>query len=252
MIGMFDSGIGGLAVLRELHALNPEVAVLYVADQAYAPYGERSLEEVRDRAVTMAGYLIDRGASPIVLACNSASAAALHHLRDRFPDVPFVGMEPAVKPAAERTAVGVIGVLATDATFQGELYASVVRRFANGSRVVGQACAGLAAAIEAGDSDIEALARRYVEPLVEQNVDTIVIGCTHYSHIAPALRRLAGPRVAVIDPAPAVAKQALRVAGATERGSVRFGTTGDGARFATQLRDLGWQGSVVEEVPTWV
>ncbi len=249
---MFDSGIGGLAVLQALRAIDPEAAVLYVADQAYAPYGERSLEEVRSRAVAISDYLISQGASPIVLACNSASAAALHHLRDRFPDVSFVGMEPAVKPAAERSAHGVIGVLATDATFQGELYASVVRRFANGSRVIGQACPGLAAAIETGGPDVESLARRYVEPLLDQEVDTIVIGCTHYSHIVPILRRLAGPDVEVVDPAPAVAQQALRVAGTIDRGPVRYRTTGDAQRFAGQLRNLGVDNVAVEEVGAWV
>jgi glutamate racemase len=252
---MFDSGIGGLAVLRELRRLESDIDVLYVADQAWAPYGERSLAEVRSRAVAITTALIAHGASPIVVACNSASAAALHPLRDRFSDVAFVGMEPAVKPATERTRRGVIGVLATDATFQGELYASVVRRFANGSRVVGQACPGLAVAIEAGadGATTGSLARRYVEPLLTAGVDTIVVGCTHYSFITPTLRQIAGSDVEVIDPVVAVARQVLRLLDEIPRGKVWYRTTGDARRFAEQVRNLMYEDVEVEplEVGAW-
>ncbi|MCP3994418.1 MAG: glutamate racemase, partial [bacterium] len=156
-IGIFDSGVGGLSVLAEFRKLAPGHPAVYLADQGWAPYGERSLGEVRLRAVAITEYLISRGCGLIVVACNSASAAALHHLREVFPDVLFVGMEPAVKPAANQSETGIIGVLATDATFQGELYASVVDRHANGAEIVEQACPGLAAAIEDGGVDATAV-----------------------------------------------------------------------------------------------
>ncbi|MCX6068963.1 MAG: aspartate/glutamate racemase family protein, partial [Chloroflexi bacterium] len=129
-IGIFDSGVGGLSVLRAIRAQLPDVPVIYLGDQVHVPYGPRSLEEVRDFSEEITRFLLSRGAKLIVVACNTASAAALEHLRRTFPEVPFVGMEPAVKPAAEQTKSGVVGVLATPATFQGALYASVVERFA--------------------------------------------------------------------------------------------------------------------------
>jgi len=143
-VGIFDSGVGGLSVLAEFRRLAPGHPAIYLADQAWAPYGERSLEAVRQRSVAISRFLVQLGCELIVVACNSASAASLHHLRGAFPRVRFVGMEPAVKPAASQSERGVIGVLATSATFQGELYASVVDRHAAGMKVFEQACPGLA------------------------------------------------------------------------------------------------------------
>ncbi len=242
-VGVFDSGVGGLSVLAEIRRIAADLSVVYLADQAWAPYGERRLREVRSRSVAIARYLIDRDCDPIVVACNSASAAALHHLREVFSDKRFVGMEPAVKPAASQSERGVIGVLATEATFQGELYASVVGRHANGTEVVEQACLGLAAAVERLGPDhpetIELLAT-YVDPLLAAGADTIVLGCTHYPFLMPAIRRLAGDTVSVIDPAPAVARQAIRLVGEEPRraGKTTFLTTGDPAAFAVQVESL--------------
>jgi glutamate racemase len=240
-IGIFDSGVGGLAVLAELERLAPGHPMIYLADQAWMPYGERTLEEVRSRSEAMTRLLFDRGAGVVVVACNSASAAALHSLRRRFPDIPFVGMEPAVKPAAEQTAKGVIGVLATNATFQGELYASVVDRHASGVSIVEQACPGLAMAVERGDAVLsKALLSEYLPPLVDGGADTLVLGCTHYSFLVPEIRAAIGPNIRVIDPAPAVARQALRLL----PGRVRTGdhtdylTTGDPTVFASRIREL--------------
>ena len=154
-IGMFDSGVGGLSIYRETRVL-PGHDVIYLADQGYGMYGERSLAEVSQRCETVARYLIDHGASTIVVACNSASAAALHSLRTQFPEVAFVGMEPAVKLATRLSRNGKIGVLATDATFQGELFASVVDRHAADHEVITKPCPGLAAAIEGGDPATDA------------------------------------------------------------------------------------------------
>ncbi len=241
-IGIFDSGVGGLSVLAEFRKLAPEHPVVYLADQAWAPYGERSLIAVRDRSVAIARFLMQRECELIVVACNSASAAALHHLRRVFPSVRFVGMEPAVKPAASQSERGVIGVLATDATFQGELYASVVDQHANGTEVVEQACPGLAGAVERLGVDAEEttkLLTRYLGPLVDAGIDTLVLGCTHYPFLMSAIRRLVGDRIAVIDPAPAVAKQTARILDGFETGGTTdFLTTDDAAIFERQIDRL--------------
>lgn len=239
-IGVFDSGVGGLRVLGEIRSLLPDAALVYVADQAFSPYGERGLDAVRDRAFAVSSYLIGEGATTVVVACNSASAAALHELRDRHPMISFVGMEPAVKPAAGTTRRGTIGVLATEATFQGELFSSVVDRHARGVSVVARACPGLAAAIEDGD-DVGDLVRRYTADVVGRGADTIVLGCTHYSFVADQIRAIAGEDVDVIDPAPAVARQAARVhPGTNDQGSrsTHYLTTGDPERLATQIERL--------------
>ncbi|RME06215.1 MAG: glutamate racemase, partial [Anaerolineae bacterium] len=168
MIGVFDSGVGGLSVLREIRRQLPHANVLFLADQAHVPYGPRPLEEVRAFAEGITRYLLQQGAGVIVLACNTASAAALRYLRHIYPEVPFVGMEPAVKPAAERTRSGVVGVLATPATFQGELYASVLERFARGVTVLQDTCPGLVEQIERGDLDGErtrAILERALRPM---------------------------------------------------------------------------------------
>jgi len=241
-VGIFDSGVGGLSVLAEFRHLAPNQPVIYLADQAWAPYGERSLGEVRRRSVEVARFLIDEGCDPIVVACNSASAAALHHLREVFPQMRFVGMEPAVKPAASQSQRGVIGVLATDATFQGELYASVVDRHANGTEVIEQACPGLADAVERLGVDAPetvALVTRYVIPLRDAGIDTLVLGCTHYPFLMPAIESLVGDAVTVIDPAPAVARQTLRLLGEpAASGETVFATTGDSALFGEQIASL--------------
>jgi glutamate racemase len=152
-IGVFDSGIGGLSILREIRRLLPHEDVLYFADQAHVPYGRRSMQQIRAFSEGITRFLLEQRVKLIVIACNTASAAALHHLRATFPDTPFVGMEPAVKPAAERTITGRIGVLATSATFQGELYASLLERFAEGKIVLQQTPHGLVESIEKGDLD---------------------------------------------------------------------------------------------------
>ncbi len=209
-IGVFDSGVGGLSVLREIHRQYPFVPVVYFADQAHVPYGPRPLEEVRQFSAGITRFLISQGCRLIVVACNAASAAALHYLRTEFPDIPFVGMEPAVKPAAETTQTGVVGVLATPATFQGALYASVIERFAHGVKVLQDTCPGLVGQIEAGkldDPKTEEMLRKALDPMVAQGIDTVVLGCTHYPFVIPQIQRIVGPNVRVIDPAPAVARQ---------------------------------------------
>jgi len=228
-IGIFDSGVGGLSVWREVTRQLPREDVLYLADQAHVPYGHRSLAKVREFSEGITRFLLGQGAKVIVVACNTASAAALHYLRRAFPSVPFVGMEPAVKPAIERTRSGVVGVIATQSTFQGELFASLVERCAGDVRVLTQVCPGLVEAVEAGALDTlatEALLRECLVPLVEAGVDQLVLGCTHYPFLRPAIERVVGASITVIDPAPAVARQTGRVL--ARRGSKAGPSTGSG------------------------
>ena len=153
MIGMFDSGVGGFSVLREVRRLHPQLDVIYLADSVHAPYGQRSLKDLSELSHRNVGWLLAQGAEVIAIACNTASAAALTGLRHAHPEFPFVGMEPAVKPARAYTRSGVVGVLATEATFQGELFASVVGRFGDGIEVVTRACSGWADLVEQGRID---------------------------------------------------------------------------------------------------
>ncbi len=213
-IGIFDSGVGGLSVLRQLTGLLPEHSIVYLADQAHVPYGPRTLEEVQAFSFEITRWLLMQHCGEIIVACNTASAAALHDLRKAHPHIPFVGMEPAVKPAAEQTHTGVVGVIATPATFQGALYASVVERFASGVTVLEDTCPGLVEQIEAGNLEGDKT-RRILEkallPMLEKGIDTIVMGCTHFPFVIPLIQKITGPNVRVIDPAPAVARQAARV-----------------------------------------
>ncbi len=247
-IGVFDSGVGGLSVWREIVRQWPAENTLYFADQAHIPYGLRPLDEVRRLTENITRFLLAQGAKVIVVACNTASGAALHALRETFPDVPFVGMEPAVKPAVEHTRTGVVGVIATPATFEGDLFAGLVARFGDGVDLHAQACPGLVEAVESGAFDTpetEALLRRYLTPLLEAGIDQLVLGCTHYPFLSATIQRIAGPDVALIDPAPAVARQVGRVlaernllAPTVQQGCHQFYTSGDPMQFSEMMRAL--------------
>lgn len=242
MIGVFDSGVGGLSVLAEIRSAIPEVDLLYVADRKRAPYGPRTLEEVRDFSFEIADWLRAQGADTIVVACNTASAAALHRLREAHPDLPIVGMEPAVKPAAALTGTGVIGVFATAATFQGELFDTVVSRWGSATDVVALACPEWVEAVEAGRLDgpmVEDIVRGPVRAALDAGADTLVLGCTHFSFLTPVIARIAAD-AAVIDPAPAVAAQTRRVVqDPTGSGRVTLAASGDIDRFAELVSALG-------------
>jgi glutamate racemase len=241
--------------LRALTAQMPSESVIYVADQAHVPYGPRTLEEVRRFSEGIVRFLLDRDAKLVVVACNSASAAALSHLRATFADVPFVGMEPAVKPAAEGTHTRVVGVLATPATFQGALYASVVERFAAGVTVLKDTCPGLVEQIEAGDltgPETRRILERALSPMLSQGIDTVVLACTHFPFVIPLIQAIVGERVRVIDPAPSIARQTLRLLEAAHTrsragspGQVEYCTSGDPAGLERMLqRLLGLDGRV--------
>jgi len=239
-IGLFDSGVGGLSVWREIVRQLPTESTLYVADSAHVPYGNRSGVEVMAFCEGLCRFLVDQGCKAIVVACNTASAVALEALRERYPTVPILGLEPAVKPAISLSRNKVVGVMATPATFQGRLFRATVGRCASGVRLVEQVCLGLADCVESGaaEEELERLLRSFLDPILMADADTIVLGCTHYPFVIETIRRLAGPERRVIDPAPAVAAHLARVlserdlaASADARGRHRFFTTGPAARF---------------------
>jgi glutamate racemase len=247
-IGVFDSGVGGLSVWREIVRALPHEDTIYFADQQHVPYGPRSEFEIRAFSDGIAGFLLERGCKAIVVACNTASAAALKHLRETLPHVPSVGMEPAVKPAAAMTKTGVVGIMATPATFQGRLFKATAGRHAAGIRLINQVCDGLADHVEAGDLDgpaTEGLLRGFLRPILEAGADTVVLACTHYPFVIEPIRRIAGPGVGVIDPAPAIARHLGTVLeqhrlrqSATREGEHVFVTSGDPDRFAAALLRL--------------
>ena len=248
LIGIFDSGVGGLSVLKEIRRLMSHARLFYIADQAHVPYGKRGLEEIRNLSFAITRFLIDQGAAIVVVACNTASAAALQELREEFPETLFVGMEPAVKPATQHTHNGVVGVLATPATFQGRLYNTLVERFAQDVRILTNTLPGLVEEIEAGR--LESLeTRRILEtairPMVAEGADTLVLGCTHFPFVLPLIREVAGSSVEVIDPAPAIARRTEYLAREHSLPTddsiltqLIFATTGDASRFSQTIHEL--------------
>lgn len=212
-IGLFDSGLGGLSIWRAVISRLPEEATRYVADRAYCPYGSRPAEEIISRARTITRFLMRLDCKMIVVACNTASAAALEILRTEF-DLPFVGMEPAVKPAILATRTGHIGLLATAGTLQGHLFRNTAHRYANGTQIHIQIGDGLVEQVENGQLDTfetEQLLRQYLVPMLAAGVDQIVLGCTHYPLLIPLIGRIVAGRAQVIDPADAVARQVERL-----------------------------------------
>ncbi|MEE9216591.1 MAG: glutamate racemase [Anaerolineales bacterium] len=247
-IGVFDSGVGGLSVLREIQQKLPNESLLYFADQRHVPYGSRSLDDVQALSEGITRFLLEQGCKLVVVACNTASAAALYTLRSSFPAVPFVGMEPAIKPAAERSETRKVAVLATPATFQGALFDSVVERFARGVEVIEIIAPGLVELVEAGQTAseaVDAVLLASLEPAKSREIDTLVLACTHYSFVIPTIRRILGPSVSVIDPAPAIASQTDKLWGrqidvvSTQPGtSIRYITSGDPNTFRASLFKL--------------
>lgn len=213
-IGIFDSGSGGLSVYRELVKVLPGERFVYFSDNAHCPYGEKSVEYIRDRASAITEILLGMGADIIVVACNTATGAAIAYLRETYPEVPFVGMEPAVKPAALGTKTGVIGVLATAGTLKGSKYLDTKGKWGGNVRIVEHVGKGFVELVEEGRLDgpeVEETVRASVEPLLKEGADIIVLGCTHYPFLRPVIQRVAGEGVRIIDPAPAVARRTADV-----------------------------------------
>ena len=222
MIGIFDSGTGGMSVYREIRKVLPRERYVYFSDNAHCPYGDKTAEYVRDRGREITRFLLGKGADVIVIACNTATAAAVSALRAEFPDTPFIGMEPAVKPAALGTKTGVIGVLATAGTLKGSKYLTTRGKYADDVRIVEAVGRGFVELVEAGKLDgpeTEAVVDRSLRPLLDAGADTVVLGCTHYPFLAGVIGRLAGPDVRVIDPAPSVARHLADVM--TQRNLIR-------------------------------
>ena len=207
-IGVFDSGSGGLSVLREIRKILPEQRYIYFSDNAYCPYGEKTAEFVTGRSRAVTDLLLSKGASTVVLACNTATAAAIATLRSEYK-IPFVGMEPAVKPAASGTRSGIVGVLATAGTLKAPKYLNTKGQYADAVRIVERVGLGFVDLVENLELDgphAESVVRASLEPLLEAGADTIVLGCTHYPFLLPLMQRIAPPEVNFIDPAPAVAR----------------------------------------------
>lgn len=208
-IGVFDSGLGGLSVLAEIRRLLPQESLIYVADSAHVPYGEKTAAQIIDRSLLLSGFLLDQNVKALVVACNTATAAAIQVLRERWPNLIVVGMEPAVKPAAALSKSGKIGVLATTGTLRSAKFAALLQRYSDQVEVLTQPCPGLVEQIEAGqlDSlDTLQLLEQYTRPLLAAGCDSLILGCTHYPFIRPALQQLVGEQVAIIDTGTAVAR----------------------------------------------
>ena len=215
VIGVFDSGSGGLSVLREIRKILPDERYIYFSDNAYCPYGEKTAEFVTARSRAVTDLLLSKGASAVVVACNTATAAAIATLRSEY-DIPFVGMEPAVKPAASGTRNGVVGVLATAGTLKAAKYLNIKGQYADAVRIEERVGKGFVELVESMDLDsphAEEVVRASLQPLLDAGADTIVLGCTHYPFLLPLMRRIAPSEVRFIDPAPAVARRLADVLG---------------------------------------
>jgi glutamate racemase len=247
-IGIFDSGVGGVSVLQEIQRQLPAEHVIYVADSAHAPYGDKPVEDIQERAFRIVEFLLEQQVKAIVVACNTATGVAVEALRARWP-LPFVAIEPAVKPAAAATRTGVVGVLATRQTIASPRFARLAETWANGARIIAQPCPGLVEQIERGELATHAtrqLVESFVAPLVAQGADTLVLGCTHYPFVEPLIASVAGPGVTLINPAAAVARELRRrlaesnlLAPADGSGATLFRTSGAPDKLAAMLAMLG-------------
>ncbi len=253
-IGIFDSGVGGISVLKHIHALLPQEDLVYLADSKYAPYGSKTPEEITQRCLILCDDLLQKNVKAIVVACNTATAAAIDTLRDTF-NIPIIGMEPAVKPAAEASRNGVIGVLATVGTLQSAQFAALLEAYGRDVKVVTQGCVGLVECIERGELDApetKALIRQYTLPLLAEGADTIVLGCTHYPFVKDAIQDIVGKEITLIDTGAAVAKQLKRqleekdlLSTSKQKAEVHFWTNRE-AENAEQVTEKLW-GNHVDE-----
>jgi glutamate racemase len=251
-IGVFDSGVGGLTVLRELREQLPTARLRYLADTAYAPYGNRSPEDIRARSIAITEHLIARGAELIVVACNTATAHAIEALRARWPALPFVGTEPGIKPAVAATRNGRIGLLATPSTAASGRLRALIEKHIGDREVIVQGCAGVVDRIEAGDlgsAELQALVDSYCMPLRAAGVDTALLGCTHYPFIEPLWRAALGPGVELLRIETAVARRAASLWPHIEgEPALDIETSGDPVALQGWIsRVLGWQGIPVQD-----
>lgn len=246
-IGVFDSGVGGLSVLHHIRQTLPHESLIYIADSGHVPYGDKSPAYIEQRAHTLTRFLVGQGADAIVIACNTATAAAVASLRSQF-SIPIVGMEPAVKPAVAATRSGVVGVLATVGTLESARFAALLERYGEEVEIVTQGCPGLVEQVELGELDstkTRQLVERYTAPLLARGADTLILGCTHYPFLAPLIRDVAGTDVTLVDTGAAVARQLQRrmslelPARTHSDAAARFFTSGDPA-LATRIVSALW------------
>lgn len=240
MIGVFDSGLGGLTILSTVRTHLPDVPLCYVADHAYTPYGNLTADCVQTRSKLITQWLIDQGCSLVVVACNTATAIAIDRLREDF-SIPIVGVEPAVKPAAIKSKTQKIGILATENTVTSGRYLKLLERFLPQASMISEACTGLADAIEQNSPQIDALLARYCEPLVNQGVDQIVLGCTHYPLVKDRIAQYVGADISIVDASEAVAMEVRRRYSMLNRENpagidVRLFTTGSWQKFEQAIQ----------------
>lgn len=255
-IGVFDSGVGGLSVLHHIRQLLPNERLIYVADSAHVPYGDKSAPYIEARSIALTQFLIAQGADAIVIACNTATAAAAHTLRVKFNQHPIIGMEPAVKPAVAATQSGVVGVLATVGTLESARFAALLEKYAGRVKILTQGCPGLVELVERGDlHSIEArhLIERYTAPLLAQGADALILGCTHYPFLAPLIREVVGTQITLVDTGAAVARHLqqrihtelpTRITG---NASTQFFSSGE-VEPATRIMSALWGESVAVQV----
>lgn len=211
-IGVFDSGVGGLSVLQHIRLLLPDERLIYIADSAHVPYGDKSPEYIEQRSHSLTRFLIEQGADAIVIACNTATAAAVASLRSQF-SIPIVGMEPAVKPAVAATKSGVVGVLATIGTLESARFAALLERYGEEVDIITQGCPGLVEQVELGELNSQRtreMITRFTTPLLARGADTLILGCTHYPFLSPLIRAVVGEEVVLVDTGAAVARQLQR------------------------------------------
>jgi len=247
-IGVFDSGVGGLSVLRHIRHALPAEHLIYIADSGHVPYGDKSASYIEQRSLTLTRFLTQQGADAIVIACNTATAAAATTLRRHFK-LPIVAMEPAIKPAVAATRSGVVGVLATVGTLESSRFAALLERYAGEIKIVTQGCPGLVELVEQGNlTGVEAreLISLYTSPLLEQGADTLILGCTHYPFLAPLITEVVGPDISLIDTGGAVAKHLhqrikteLPGRVSAQTGNTQFWTSGD-ALQASRIMSILW------------
>jgi glutamate racemase len=253
-IGVFDSGVGGLSVLRAIRAALPFENLIYVADSGHAPYGDQTEAYITQRTLRLGQWLVESGVKALTIACNTATVVAARSLREHTA-LPVVAIEPAIKPAVAHTRSGVVGVLATRQTVQSESVARLCALYGGQVRIVLQACPGWVELVEQADlhsAQTEALVRQHVQPLIDQGADTLVLGCTHYPFLRDAIQRVAGEGVVLIDPAEAVARELVRrldvntLASGPKLGQTLFFTTGDMALVQHTISQLWGEGVNVE------
>ncbi|MDH2916723.1 MAG: glutamate racemase [Gallionella sp.] len=256
-IGVFDSGVGGLSVLHHIRQILPHERLIYVADSGHVPYGDKSQSYIEQRSQTLTRFLIAQGADAVVIACNTATAAAVASLRSQF-SIPIVGMEPAVKPAVAATKSGVVGVLATIGTLESARFAALLEKYAGEVEIVTQGCPGLVEQVEQGELNsarTRELIARYTAPLLARGADTLILGCTHYPFLAPLIREVAGNHITLVDTGEAVARQLqrriqtelpARISGAA---TVQFFTSGDAVHAAHIISVLWGEDVAAQRLP---